>query len=73
MSVFTGQFVTINTILLTIFLSAFYIFLAQIKKYKNKKVVTNKQNIKDISLGFILCASNIFMTILVLIYNCYFI
>ena len=71
MAIFTGEYVTIQTIILTLFSIAIYIIINAFKKLKNKNFKTKKQICKDLNIGYFLCLSNIIMTLFVLAYNNY--
>lgn len=68
MCIFTGEYVTINTIILTVLAIVIYILLKKIQNRKNKNKKTDEEYAKSISIGFFLGISNIINLILVLAY-----
>ena len=71
MLVFTGEYVTINTIIVTLLTIAIYLLLYKIKQALNKNIQIDKNIFKQMSIGFYLGLSNITVFILVLIYSNY--
>lgn len=58
MAVFTGEYVTINTIIVTILAIALYLLIRKIVDKIRKTEDTEKILNKDISIGYFLCMSN---------------
>ena len=53
-AIFTGEYVTINTIAFTSLTVAIYILLNKLKQRRNKSLKTDKQIWKDLKIGFYL-------------------
>lgn len=68
MCIFTGEYVIINTIILTCLTIVIYILLSKIRNRKNKNTKIDKEYSKNISIGFFLALSNILILVLVLSY-----
>lgn len=68
MAIFTGEYVSINTIILTFLTMAIYLLLYKIKNVKNRNRKSDKQISKEMSIGFYLGTSNIIVLILVMAY-----
>ncbi len=73
MCVFTGEYVTANSIIITLLAMAIYILIYKLRNKMNKNRKTDKQISGEISIGFYLGASNVIIFILILIYNYYII
>lgn len=69
MAIFTGEYLAISSIILTLLTIAIYLLLSKFKNIKNKYRKTDKKNFKDISIGFYLGASNITIFLLVLLWT----
>ena len=69
MVVFTGEYVTANSIILTLLIIAIYLLIYKIKNVKNKNKKTDKQISKEMNIGFYLGVSNIITFLLVLYYQ----
>lgn len=61
MAIFTGEYVAINSIILTLLAMSIYMIINKIKNTKQKSKKTDKQISKNISVGFYLGVSNILM------------
>ena len=68
MAIFTGEFITINTIIMLLLEIAFYIMIYKIKNGKNKNIKTERQIGKTLSIGYILAINNIIYFVFVLTY-----
>lgn len=68
MSIFTGEYVIINSIIFTLLIIAIYLLLYKIKNRKNKNRKTDKQISKEMSIGFYLGISNVIVLMNVLAY-----
>ena len=66
MVVFTGEAVTILTVIMTLLIIALYILFNKLRSYKSKIKVDKKGFLKQLNLGFYLTISNIIMFIYVL-------
>ena len=66
MVIFTGEYVTISSIITTLLMIAIYLSIKKIKYSKSKK--TNQQYNENIKIGFYLAISNIIYFIYVLLY-----
>ncbi len=73
MSVFTGEYVTVNTIILTLLTIAIYLLLYKIKNRKNRTRKTDKEISKQMSIGFYLGTTNVIVLLFVLFYIQYII
>ena len=73
MAIFTGENVTINTIILTLLAISAYILFNKIKDKKKRTKKTDKIISQRMSIGYFLALSNIVNIIFVLIYNNYII
>lgn len=71
MTVFTGEYVTANAIILTLLAIAIYILLHKVSDIKKKNKKSEKEISKNISIGFYLGISNIIIVMLVLLCNNY--
>ena len=69
MTIFTGEYVTISSIISTLLMIAIYLSIKKIKYSKSKK--TNEQYNENIKIGFYLAISNIIYFIYVLLYYKY--
>lgn len=69
MTIFTGEYVIMNTIIFTTLVVAIYMLLNLFKKIKNKNLKTEKQVGKSLRIASYLCIANIITTLFVLIYN----
>ena len=65
---FTGEYITANSVILTLLSMAIYILLFKLKKVA-KKLETDEQAINSISIGFYLGVSNLVIFILVMLYT----
>ena len=68
MTIFTGEFITINTIIMLLLEIAFYIMIYKIKNGKNKNIKTERQIGKTLSIGYLLAINNIIYFVFVLTY-----
>lgn len=68
MAIFTGEYITIHTIILTLLTIAIYLLLYKIKNRKNKNRKSDKQISKEMSIGFYLGVSNIIVLMLIMVY-----
>ena len=68
-AIFTGEYVTINTIAFTSLTVAIYILLNKLKQRRNKSLKTDKQIWKDLKIGFYLSITNVLTILYVLLYN----
>lgn len=68
MDIFTGEYVAINSVILTLLTIAIYLLIYKIKNIKNRYRKTDKQFSKQMNIGFYLGTSNIIIFILVLSY-----
>ena len=68
MGIFTGEYVTISSIMITLLAIAIYLIIYKLKKIKKKYIKTDNKNLKEISIGFYLGAANIILLISVLTY-----
>ena len=66
MSIFTGEYVTVSTIMATLIVVALYLIIKKIQNFKNKETI--EQYYKELRLGLYLAIFNIFYMILVLGY-----
>lgn len=64
MAIFTGEYVTINTIIITLLAISIYLIISKIKQGKNKE-----ENAKKISIGLYLSIANIIYFVFILLYN----
>ena len=71
MAIFTGEYVTFNTILITLLAIAIYILLEKLKNKMRKSKKADIEFAKQISIGFYLAIANISNFIFVLILNNY--
>lgn len=71
MIIFTGEYVTVNSIILTLLTIVIYFLLYKIKNEINRNKKSDKQISKQITIGFYLGVSNILIFILVLFYKHY--
>ena len=71
MIIFTQEYVTISSIIVTLIAIAIYVLLNKIKNQTSKSKKTDKQISKEISVGFYLGVSNIIIFILVLLSDKY--
>ena len=69
MSIFTGEFVTFNTIIYTLIAISLTLILHKIKNLKNKSKKEEKQIYKTIPVGFYIAVFNIIYLLYVLLYN----
>ena len=68
-AIFTGEYVIMGTIILTALIVAIYMILGQLKKWKNKNIVTGEKISKNIRIGFYLCTANVITTLFTLYYS----
>ena len=68
MAIFTGEFITINSIIMTLLEIACYIIIYKVKNLKNRNIKTEKQIGKTLSVGFFLAINNILYVVFVLAY-----
>ncbi len=73
MAIFTGEYVTINTIIMTSLMVAFNLLLHKIKNIRKRVRIEEKNYGKDIRYGFYLGISNILNMIFVLAWYKFFI
>ena len=66
MAIFTGEFVTISSIITTLLIIAIYLLVKRLKYSKSKK--TDQQYNQNVKIGFYLAISNIIYFIYVLSY-----
>lgn len=66
MFIFTGEYVTLNTIIITLLLIAIYLLLKRLKNNKSKQTI--EQYNKDIKIGYLLSISNVTYFLIVLLY-----
>ena len=71
MAIFTGEFITITTIITTLLAIALYIIICKIINEISRKKTDEKVS-SGISIGFCLVASNLILFIVSLIYNYYY-
>ena len=71
MAIFTGEFITITTIITTLVAIALYIIICKIINEISRKKTDEKVS-SGISIGFCLVASNLILFIVSLIYNYYY-
>ena len=71
MAIFTGEFITITTIITTLLAIALYIIICKIINEISRKKTDEKVS-SGISIGFCLVASNLILFIVALIYNYYY-
>ena len=69
MAIFTGEFIAINTIIISAILIAITWLIDKIKQSKNKTVKIDKTTKEKISIGFYLVVSNVINLLFVLLYN----
>ena len=69
MAIFTGEYITINSIITTLLIIAIYLSVKKIKYSKSKK--TTQQYNANIKIGFYLAVTNIIYFITVLLYYKY--
>ena len=67
MAIFTEEFITINSIIFTLLIIAFYILLYKIKERKNRHKTDEKQITNDLCIGFYLGIANLITLIYVLV------
>lgn len=68
MAIFTGRFITLNSIILTLIDIIAYIMINKIKNHKKKNIKIEKTVEKNISIGFLLTVNNISCIICILVY-----
>ena len=66
MVIFTREYITINTIIITLLAMAVYLLIYKIKNLKNRSKKTEKQIAKNITVGYIMGMANIINFVLVL-------
>ena len=71
MVVFTGEYITANSIIFTLLSIAIYILIYKIKEGKNKNKKSEKEIYKTVSIGFYLGVTNLITFMLVLFSNNY--
>ena len=69
MAIFTGEFITFNTIIYTLIAISFTIILYKLKNLKNRSKKEEKQIYKTIPVGFYISIFNIIYLLYVLLYN----
>ena len=69
MAIFTGEFVTFNTIIYTLIAISVTLILHKIKNLKNKRKKEKEQIYKKIPIGFYIAVFNIIYLLYVLLYN----
>ena len=69
MSIFTGPFITLTTIIMTLIDVLIYIVIDKIKSHKKKNIKIERQIQKNRSIGFLLGVNNIICIISILIYD----
>lgn len=67
MAIFTGEYVVINTAVITFLAIAMYIIAVKIKRKLNKARIETKEISPNLRIGFYLCISNV-LTLLIAIY-----
>ena len=68
MAIFTGRFITLNSIILTLIDIIAYIMINKMKNHKKKNIKIEKTVGKNISIGFLLTVNNILCIICILVY-----
>lgn len=68
MAIFTGEYITIISIIYTLLIIAIYLVLYKIKNHKKRNIKTDKQIAKQLPIGFYLGISNIIVFIAVMFY-----
>ena len=66
MVIFTGEYVTINTIIATLLMISIYLLLKKLKNNKSRQ--TNKQYNENIKIGLFMGIANITYFIIVLLF-----
>jgi leader peptidase (prepilin peptidase)/N-methyltransferase len=70
MGIFTGEYITANTIIFTLLAISFYILIEKLKQRKRKSKKTEEiQLAKNIAIGFYLGVANVIILMLVLFIN----
>ena len=69
MAVFTGEYITVNSVIYTLIVFTLYILFYKIKERKKRNKKTDKQVSKQISIGFCLGITNIISFMFVLLYS----
>lgn len=72
MVIFTGEYITIHSVILALLAIGIYLLLNKLKNIKKRYIKTDKKIYKEISIGFYLGASNIIMFLVILSYIKYF-
>ena len=73
MAIFTGEYITVNAIIVTLLSTLFYILIKKIKLGRRKNIKVEKEISRKFCIGFYLGMSNIFLLIIVLFLNNYII
>ena len=68
MAVFTGEYITIISIIYTLLLIAIDLMLNKVKNRKNKNVKGDKQIARQLCIGTYLGAANLITVVFVLLY-----
>lgn len=71
MTIFTGEFTTINTIIITLLAIAISIIILKMKNKVGKTVKSDKKISSKMNIGFYLAVSNVIILVLSLFYNQY--
>lgn len=71
MCIFTGEYVTSNSIIITLLAIAIYLLIYKIIQRKNRNRKSDKEISKNISMGFYLGATNLMILMLALLYSNY--
>ena len=69
MAVFTGEYITIISIIYTLLLIAIDLMLNKIKNRKNKNVKSDKQVARQLCIGTYIGAANLITVVFVLLYS----
>lgn len=69
MAVFTGEYITVNSVIYTLIVFTLYILFYKIKERKKRNKKTDKQVSKQINIGFCLGITNIISFMFVLLYS----
>ena len=73
MAIFTGEYATVNAIILTFLSIAIYMLIYKIKERKSRRKTSEKSIYQNISIGFFLGVTNIIILIVALLYMNYII
>lgn len=71
MIIFTGEYVVVNSIIVTLLAIGIYLLIYKLKNKTNKTNKTDKQMASEISIGFILCVANAIIFTIILFYTQY--